>query len=177
MSRCVIDDIWADYRNWLLEQVQFMKKGYDLLMTELHNSPFEFSVDHDENRAEEGLELRDEFLSEYGLLSVIDFKMEECSVLEMLVALAIRIDNEYTGEPGEPHPEIIFWEMVSNLGLDKCTDRRFRKDFVYKVLSIWIKREFERNGVGSIFPLKHSRRDQRDIEIWAQMNEYLTENY
>lgn len=168
--------IWADYKDWLLDQVGFSNESYDLLMDELHNSPFIFLISRDANRAEDGVYLRGDFAEERGCHP--NFAGDtECSVLEMLVALAKRIDSEYIGDPSDEHPEIIFWEMLSNLGLDKCSNRRFRRNHVQNILTIWLRRDFERNGDGSIFPIRHPNRDQTEIEIWSQMNEYLTENY
>lgn len=169
------DKQWDDYGAWLVQYVGFKKKNYSMLMAELHNSPFEFSVDHDDNRAEDGMSLRDEFGADLGFRRV-EFD-KPCSVLEMLVALAVRIENEYIGDPEDEHPEKIFWEMVCNLGLDRCSDKRFNRDYVYNVLKKWIRRDFNKSGHGSIFPLRNSSRDQTRLEIWSQMNEYLTENY
>lgn len=174
MSR-VGDKRWDDYGAWLLRRVGFHDDNYRLLMAELHNSPFEFFVDHDDNRAEDGISLRDEFGTKLGFRR-IEFD-RECSVLEMLVALAIRIENEYIGDPEDEHPELIFWEMVKNLGLDRCTDARFNETYVFNVLKKWIQRDFHKNGHGSIFPLRRSSRDQTKVEIWGQMNEYLSEKY
>ena len=166
---------WDDYRVWLLNRVGFSKKNYNTLMANLHKSPFEIFIDRDDNRAEDGISLRDEFGSDLGFRRVAFDK--PCSVLEMLVALSIRIDNEYIGDPNDEHPENIFWEMLCNLGLDRCTDKRFNEKYVYNILKKWICRDFNKDGRGSIFPLKYSTRDQTRIEIWAQMNEYLSENY
>lgn len=169
------DRQWDRYGEWLLERVGFDRPNYDILMTELHNNPFEFFVDHDDNRAEDGISLRDEFGADLGFRH-IEFD-KPCSVLEMLVALAIRIEDEYIGDPEDEHPEIIFWEMVCNLGLDRCSDKRFNKGYVNSVLKKWIRRDFNKSGHGSIFPLRKPTRDQTRIEIWSQMNEYLSENY
>ena len=33
------------------------------------------------------------------------------------------------------------------------------------------------NGTGGLFPLKRPRVNQRRVEVWYQMSEYLMENY
>ena len=172
-------DLWHDYGVWLLDHVGFRDENYDLLMAELLDYTFVSYVNFDDNRARDGIGLRDDFLYEmdvypeyYDIL-----KGHSCCVLEVLVALAIRIEDEYIGDPKDFHPERIFWEMLCNLGLNKYTNRRFRARDIYDILDTWMRRQFSRSGEGSIFPLRSTKRDQRELQIWDQMNEYLLENY
>lgn len=167
--------MWGDYEKYLLRLVKFRKPNYSKLMWMLHNHPFYVLLEMDQNRAEDGMLLRDDFAGEIGCSS-IGFT-RDCCVLEMLVAFAIRIDEEYIGDPKEPHPEIIFWEMIKNLKLDRCNDDHFNANHVSKILSIWLEREFRSDGSGSIFPLKNADKDQRMLEISLQMNDYLYEKY
>lgn len=167
--------MWSDYGEWLVNRIGFNRPNYILLMAKLHNTPFSFLVDRDDNRASDGESLRDDFGNELGFRSVSFDK--GCSVLEMLVALSIRMDWEYIGDPRDEHPEKIFWEMLCNLGLDKYPDGRFDETKIDIILRKWLDRDFNKNGYGSIFPLRNPKRDQTKIEIWLQMNEYLSENY
>lgn len=167
--------LWDEYGIWLLNHVRFHKKGYSHLMRQLHNTPFIFVLARDENRADDGIVLREEFYREKDIEAGVYDHRDDCSVLEMLVALAIRITDEYIGDPSETHPETIFWEMVYNLGLDVFNDRYFDADEVSHILDRWMTRDFLYDGTDSIFPVNRPRRDQRKIEIWSQMNEYLTE--
>lgn len=171
---------WDHYGYWLIDRVGFKKKRYEDLVFELHTIPFSFCIASDESRVADGLELRDEYYLEMDYISPI-FKDEKCSVLEVLVALAIRIECEYIGDPREEHPEQIFWEMVGNLfNIEQnwrlCTSE-IDRDFIHKKVDIWIKRRFNYDGSGSIFPLKNPDCDQADVNIWGQMNRYLMENY
>lgn len=170
-------DEWSKYGNWLIEKINNRHSHkYTKLLHFLHESPFIAYLDRDEDRLEDGIMLRDEFCSE-NKVPIYIFDYQYCTVLEMLVALALRIDNEWNGDPGEEHPEKIFWEMLKNLKLDKFTDQKFDNDRVLEILGIWITRGFDYDGNGSIFPLKDTNRDQRNCEIWKQMQEYLSENY
>lgn len=166
---------WMEYMDWLLLRVGFKKKGYYLLMKELHNTEFVWVIGRDKNRAGDGINLRNEFFEGMFDRSVSDMMGRPCSVLEMLVALAIRIDDEYTGAPGDPNPEEVFWEMICNLALHGCTDKYINYNAVHQVLDTWMHRDFYPNGNCSIFPLKMTDRDQRELEIWSQMQEYLSE--
>ena len=167
---------WIDYGEWLVEQVHFKRRNYERLMETLHESPFIVFIDRDQSRAEDGLYMRNRYYSEKNLPRDY-FDDEPCSVLEMLVAFAIRIDNEWIGDPSEEHPEIIFWEMLCNLGLDEYYDKVFDCFEVDRILENWLHRDFNFDGNGSIFPLNEPEFDQREIEIWSQMNQYLMEKY
>lgn len=171
------EQIWDEYLDWLLKYVNFKKKGYHRLMEKLHHTDFEWYIERDRNRAEDGLNVRrifEEEMCDHTVQLIFDIP---CSVLEMLVALADRIENEYIGDPNNPHPEDIFWEMLCNLGLDSCTDRMFDPSRVSYILQNWMFRTFDFYGIGSIFPVENPEIDQREIEIWSQMNQYLMENY
>lgn len=157
---------WDEYRYWLLDYVGFKKKNYEHLMAILHDTDYIWVMDRDENRSDDGLSLRDH----YGL-----YFNYPCSVLEMLVALSIRINNDYIGDPGDLHPEIIFWEMICNLNLNRFDDDHMDSDLVSRILDNWMNRRFSITGSGSIFPQgSTSSRDQRKTEIWAQMLEYIS---
>lgn len=165
--------LWSEYGAWLLSRVGFRRRGYILLMDQLHITPFSFVIARDRNRATDGVLLREEFYRENEVDYGVHDHRDDCHVLEMLVALAIRIEEEYTGEGSGSRPDIIFWEMIQNLELDAYDDREFDSEEVEYILDRWMEREFDYNGHGSIFPIRRPIRDQRDVEIWSQMNEYL----
>lgn len=180
MNRHVGNKAWEDYGYWLMERVGFKRKRYENLLLELHYITFHYSIGLDGNRVSDGLELREEYALENDMLDV-KFKDAKCSVLEVLTALAIRIEYEYIGDPREEHPEKIFWEMIENLF---NIERNWRlcgpeidRQFVHYTVEKWLNRGFEPDGRGSIFPLKNPDCDQTEIEIWSQMNRYLMENY
>lgn len=167
--------LWSEYGIWLVNHVRLHKPEYSRLMDQLHNTPFTYILDRDVNRASDGIALREEFYREKDDdIGIYDHR-DDCSVLEMLVALACRIDDEYIGDPSLSRPDLIFWEMVCNLGLDVYDDRHFDSTDVEYIIDRWLDRDFLPDGAGSIFPISNPRKDQREIEIWSQMNEYLTE--
>lgn len=175
-----MEELWDDYLEFLIWRCQIQKlTRFGRLFEILHHVDFEWELERDENRESDGVDLRDE----YDIPDGFDEKTEEafyarrCSVLEMLIGLAIRVDDEFIGDPAEEHPEIFFMEMIENLGLDKFKGNRYTESDVIKIVNRWMHRDFERNGRGSPFPVKKSRRDQRKLEIWDQMNTYISENY
>lgn len=168
-------NLWLDYRDWLINLCHFRRKGYDQLMTQLHFSPFEIVLKRDHNRLQDGLSFRQQFLNENGING--DFSDHPGGILEVLVALAVRIDGEFIGNPSDPAPDYIFWEMICNLGLDKFDDKHYNSDYVYEILGKFVRREYDFNGRGGLFPLKNVQNDQRKVEIYYQMLAYLSENY
>ena len=173
------DKLWYNYGLWLINRVGFKRKKYENLLIELHYIPFHYSISLDRSRAEDGMIVRDIFGLENGYPN-LNFD-EKCSVLELLVALAVRIEYEYIGNPSEEHPEKIFWEMIENLfNMDenwRLCGPEIDVQFVHYTVDKWLDRRFDYDGHGSIFPLKYPDCDQTQIDIWSQMNRYLMENY
>lgn len=175
-----MDELWDDYLQYLIWRggLQKMTK-FGRLFEILHHINFEYILERDENREGDGVELRDD----YSIPYCFDVELEEafydqkCSVLEMLIALSIRVDNEIIGDPSKEHPEKFFMEMIENLGLDIFKGNQYRDADVIKIVRKWIDRKFNKNGIGSPFPLRYDCRDQRKLEIWDQMNAYISENY
>lgn len=186
MSENLYDEcpLWEPYGNWLLLNIGFRKRGYGKLMDHLHRTIFTWTIERDENRAEDGMKYRTEFWSSLGGNAPENLKNsllnKPCSVLEMLIGLAIRVENEYIGDPENPHPEVFFWEMCCNLGLDEFKNKGFsakKCGNCDKKLLTWLKRNHNSDGFGSIFPIKNTERDLKNVEIWSQCMEYLSKNY
>ena len=169
-----------EYFDWLVDQIGGQHHfRYKELLSYLFDYEFTWSykIPTDANRAKDGQYLRTVYANEtHDYLTHTDAK-EPCNVLEMLVALAIRIENDITGEPGNDHPERWFWEMIKNLGIYHMTDGRCRYDTINRSLDRWMDRSYNADGGGGLFPLRRTKRDQRLVPIWDQMNEYLNEEY
>lgn len=167
---------WEAYYKWLMLKLKREDdfgtvSKYSRLMQKLFRTPFRWSVANDDNRAADGLELRTAFDSNYI------FDGRPCSCLEMLLALSIRCDRDVMGEPDRPKETKLFWIMLKNLGLDSEDDRYFDDIYVKEVLKKWLDRDYDRRGYGGIFCVKNDVRDQRKLEIWGQMHEFLEENF
>lgn len=183
MSRAVeahSSEVREEYFQWLcgLVQADDPDHSYWGLMDILFNTEFVWSVENDDNRAGDGLELRSEFEDLTGLECCRD---EPCSVLEMLIALSDRIDF-ILSEPGSMNSSVVwFWEMIENLGLGSFEDEDFfakrAPNRTHFILDRWLNRRFGYDGSGGIFPLREPKNDQRKAEIWYQMQAYLKENF
>ena len=173
--RFMTDDLWRSYEDWLLNLIHVSTRGYLKLFDQLHDKQYTYVIPMDENRASDGISLREDFYREMRLEEAVFDHRDDCSVLEMLVALSIRIDSEYTGDPLNERPDGVFWELLCNMDLDQFPDSNYDHYLVNDILDQWLNREFAYNGDGSPFPICRPRKDQRYSELWSQMMEYLSE--
>ena len=166
-----LDDL---YLTWLYSQVGDVKvrnksRTYWDLFTQLYLKDFVWLVPNDDNRVQDGIDLRWEYISEAGIQVDPEWLDRNCSFLEMLIGLSRRLAFE-----GEGHPPVWFWHLIQNLGLQECTDRpKYNQSEVDERLDIVILRLYDPDGRGGLFPLRYPKHDQRSVEIWYQMNEYL----
>ena len=171
-----------DYLLWLGGFVcpASVQDRYKSLFSVLSERAFVPSVRHDDNREFEGQELRYRYADLEGLSD--DFWVgilpEECLILEMLIAMALRIEEDFMHDPelGNRTGQW-FWEMLDNLGLADMDDLNYDEDYVQMRINIFLDRDYDRDGVGGLFRLKHCPKDvdMRKTEIWYQMGYYISE--
>ena len=170
-----------DYFEWLYAYVSDGRAhghiSYRELFTLLHSIEFTFSVPNDINRARDGVDLRYRYSTAIDDESVMDILDGPCSVLEMLIALAIKCEENIMDDPryGDRTKQW-FWTMLSNLGLSHMTDDIFIEEFVVNRVYDFLERRYEPNGLGGLFYIKDCKEDLRTVEIWNQLCWYLT-NY
>lgn len=176
MSAGTLDE---EYFEWLYTQIAAVRnrnpsRSYWQLCKQLYTTIFSWSVPNDDNRVEDGRDLRYEFLGDQsGGRATEAWAALECSVLEMLVALARRASFESFGEPGE-----WFRKFMQNLRLEGYTDSVYSDAIakeVRKTLTRVVNRTYAQDGGGGIFPLREPASDQRKVELWYQMSAYLLE--
>ena len=154
------------YFEWLCQQVKADKK-YNLLMRKLYSKEYYWTLKMDENRSEDGKNLRKKFGEDFP---------GPCSVLELLVSLSLRWYTEMISYDGsEEGYERYFWKLIKNLGLNKYTDKKFDVERVDYILETFLDRTYEFNGKGGLFPLKKCSEDQRKVELWYQLQNYEIE--
>ncbi len=155
--------------------------GFFELANILYTTPFSWVIDRDSNRAQDAFDLRQEFVSEYVPNADSHWVGLDVSVLEVLTALAQRCSFQTEGALSEDRTTGDWLTlMLDNLGLLRLLDIYAidSEDWEFEVRDIlhrWMFREYQRNGVGGIFPLEHSRTDQRRAELWDQASSYLME--
>lgn len=172
------------YYSWLCNLIDVIQpsRSYQLLTKNLHVKPFYWTVPNDDNRMVDGKELRERFCNEHeNAIFTDEFFNDECSMLELLIALAYRCEGIMVDQCGNMKMCKWYWTMITNVGLSKYTDEVYYdidgELNVDSVLNRIIDRTYQRNGHGGLFPVNHTKADQRKVELWYQMSTYLVENY
>ena len=173
------DRICNDYFEWMYNLVcgeRFSEKlSYKKLLMHLHNTDFIYLIPKDGNRAQDGIDLRYRFAYEYTDIEDADSYLKgPCSVLEMMVALAVRCEETIMDDPTKgDRTRQWFWNMIVSLGFGGMSDDRYDQFFVDKTLDRFLSRKYEPNGKGGLFTIRNPKRDMRRIEIWYQLCDYL----
>lgn len=172
------DRINDEYFDWLCELVdskRFSKHvSYRKLLMHLHNIEFTWIIPLDDNRADDGVQLRRKFALRRNDITLRRYLTGPCSVLEMMVALAVRCeewimdDTQMGNRAGQ-----WFWGMIHNLGLSPMTDSKFDRDFIDDVIARFLNRDYEPDGRGGLFTIRNCSEDLRTVEIWCQLSWYL----
>lgn len=170
----------ARYFDWMFLAVSNHRPRrypYKKLLSFLYDTDFTYTIAMDENRFADGIDLRYRFAQQYNypdpmVSSLLDDR--PCSILEMMVALAIRCE-EHIMEDADIGDRTgnWFWGMIESLGLKSMTDDRYDEYYVEETIRIFLNRQYAPNGEGGLFTIRNCRQDIRNIEIWYQMSLYL----
>ena len=156
------------YFHWLLKFIGngfCRKNSYYELLEYLFNTEYFWSIPMDENRAEDGIDLRHRFVMEceedqeasYVYLS------GPASVLEVLIALSIKMEYIARGSIDIGKAGQWFWGMIKCLSIFDCYDGNFDEKKVEYFLEGWMDPESEI----SIFP-------HEEGELWIQAMNFLS---
>ena len=177
------DEVIHDYFEWLYGLVckdRFAPAiSYRKLLRFLHNADFRYSILRDQNRAEDGIDLRYRFALTRGEdpdeINEITYILERpCTVLEMIIALAIRAEETIMDDAmiGDRTAQW-FWNMVTNMGLGSVTDGNFDPEHVRRKVDKFLDRKYSPDGRGGLFTVRDCDCDLREVEIWYQLCWYL----
>lgn len=165
------------YLMWLYSQVGSVRyknpaRTYWSILRLLYSKEFVWIVPNDDNRVEDGRELRYEFIDDQEIEDVdIEWMNLGCSMLELMIGLSRRLSFETDRESRD-----WFWELMENLELHIYNDKvHIPKDEIEERFNQIIWRTYEPDGIGGFFPLKWPEKDQRDVEIWYQLSAYILE--
>jgi len=150
-----------------------------LLLRELHGMEFYPLIPNDDNRCMDGIQLRDTYLDDGGPEQALP--SGSCTVLEMLIGLSYRLVFETEQSRWEKTTQQWFWILIDNLGLNLVTNNDLSieeyREKIEENVTNFLNRHYKSNGEGGLFPLKKTRKDQKRVEIWYQMSDYILENY
>ena len=157
-------------------------RKYNFLCNSLAKIEFIAIHPQDENRAIDGLELRTQFTDETGLyLDGSSGLTVKCSMLELMAALAIKIENRIMRNTSiGDRTGKWFMIMIDNLGFTDFTNKNWKYDYesyIQNSCKKVIYRDYKSNGDGGLFPLKSMSKNWKNEEIWGQCTAYLRENY
>ena len=172
------EEVEEEYFNWLCGIVcgdRFSSEvSFDRLLRFLHDTIFTYMLKKDKNRAEDGKQLRYRFAVSCDKPELEDYLTGGCTVLEMMVALAIRCEEDFMDDPTMGNRTAQwFWMMITNLGLGGMMDESFDESKARRVINRFLNREYEPDGRGGLFRIKNCKRDLTDVEIWFQLCFYL----
>lgn len=178
MTRLTKKEISDLYFEWIYGIV--CREGYlsgashKKLLHCLHNIKFHPEISMDVNRAKDGIHLRHRFASEHSVDKFFLSEDEPCSVLEMMAALAFRMEEDIMDDPNEGDRT---WEwftaMIFSLGLYDMNDSCFDGVLVEKTIQAFLNRKYSRDGKGGLFFIEDSRDDMRKLDIWKQACRYM----
>lgn len=167
------------YLAWLYARIGSVKetrssKTYWSLARQLFTKEFVWIIPNDDNRVEDGRDLRYRFLEENHIHDVDENWMGlGCSFLELVLGIAQRLTFEADGDPRD-----WFWELLTNINLNVYDDAHINERALKQIDEIIdgiIWRTYEFDGRGGFFPLKEPREDQREVELWYQISAYILE--
>lgn len=176
----VRENVQNEYLNWLIDTVSSKyinsysrSTSYRYLLSHLHDIEFTYTILRDQDRAEEGEYLRYRFAmaQDYDDVDwVLDILDGSCSVLEMMVALAIHCEESIMDNPtvGDRTGQW-FWGMIVNLGLGDMCDARYDKHIVETAICRFLNRDYEPDGTGGLFRIRNCEYDLRTVDIWHQL--------
>lgn len=179
MTRTNVEDEYFEWMyNLVCEGRYSANHSYRKLLIYLHSIEFSWLIPKDANRADDGESMRRRFAFEFEdpeeQAYILDCLSRPCSVLEMILALAIRCENDIMDDSsvGDRTGQW-FWKMIVNLGLGSMTDERFDRYYVRNVIARFLNRKYEPDGRGGLFTVSNCEHDLRDVEIWTQMLYFL----
>lgn len=174
-----IRQINEEYFEWLYNIVcgdRYSKQiSYRKLLMYLHDTEFRYLLFKDGARAEDGISLRYRFACDRLDIHDADLYIEgPCSVLEMMIALALRCEENIMDDPliGNRTAQW-FWGMIVNLGLGAMSDSRFDLRKVERAVTRLLERDYDQDGSGGLFTVRDCTADLRNVEIWIQLCWYL----
>ena len=164
------------YFSWLCDVVGVNSNGlcnYRKLMTYLHGIEFRYTIPRDVNRYEDGQELRNSYILLHETNSIRKYLDGPCSVLEMMIALALRLETNVTDGRIGDRTRQWFWGMIVSLGLGPMTDEFYDRKEVSDIMRRFMNHKYAPNGKGGLVTIRGYKGDLRDKEIAFQMYRYI----
>lgn len=164
------------YFKWLVGFIGY-DSNYSMVLEDLFNKEFIWLIDYDENLAENGKSLRDDFYyssdTNQKLVEMYGDIEGPCSVLEMMVKLAIDCEETIMTDGEHDNTPKWFWIMMDNLGLNDYDNSSYNEEKVDEIVEIFMSRRYDNYGNGNIFRFKNRVTGLKNMDIWIQLNQFL----
>lgn len=169
--------VFADnYTDWLYEVSETWiskcsAKSYHRAIVRLDHALFKSDIPRDKNRIDDAVTL---WKTTTGMT---EDTLAEASILEVMISLALRCENEIMHDPrlGD-QTHLWFWMMFHSLGLEPFDDDNYDPKAINDIIEKLNRRRYFRNGKGGLFAVySHPEIDMRKTEVWYQMQLALCE--
>lgn len=185
----VSDDLLIqEYFEYICEVLHCDSNGeyymFSQLIERLWKTPYVTSNEYDLNRWSDGVSYRRQFAWKCDYpYSVIDrhplLGNEDvfgCRMLEMMVALANKMEETLLDNWKEDRTYIWFWRMVTSLRLYEFDDSRFESVAVDEIIDRFMRGLYAPDGTGDLFTIYELGYDCRDHQIFDKMQKWVHEN-
>ena len=177
MSRSFKHFEWPDnYYIWLCDLIDLeTHSGYSDLISFLYCTEFIWSVPTDSNRAQDGIDLRLDYISD-NPDDDGEWVDDACSWLEMLIALARRVRTDIMPD-FNISVDGWFWQFISD---KERINYRNLDDFSSENLPLFQEfvtflKDDSKKVAKKV--ANDEKKWQMDEDIWRKINRYLAENY
>lgn len=166
------DRVSSRYFKWLCRMVNDgsgRELKYERLLYDMYVIPFYSDILLDDNRVGDVESMR-QYYSD--VVEPLDnpksfFETKPISVLEVLVAMARRIDRE----DGLLTAGELFWAMITNSVLPNLN----YDDDIFDGVTFILDRKYDDYGNGSFFPTKISHKNWPKLQLWGQAMSWISE--
>lgn len=146
----------------------------------LHSTEFTWTLENDANRADDGLKLRYRILTSHPELMknpnlcIYSFTFNTCSVLELILSLAERMEQILASfDLGDRTLQWV-WNMLTSIGIATVSDDIYHEPYVKMQVTNMLNRNYEFTGKGGLFYIPTTTIDLRTLPIWDQVNMFVT---
>jgi hypothetical protein len=161
----------VEYYRWLVDQIDIRNGNtFNKLFEIMHNVEFIWTIQGDDSRVADAIELRQEFTNEREP----NLNLGSATFLEVVIALSRRAAFISGEEKLAPQWA---WILLKNIHVHTASDPLSPDKTMHlnDRLNVVIWRQYREDGHGGFFPLQNPEQDQTQVEIWYQMNAYINE--
>ena len=175
------------YFEFLVEAIELddRTEQYSMLLEYLFEEPFivDKHFELDEDRVENGLEMREKYIDIYVSKDSRDDFIREfdrgfkggISVLEFFISLSEKMSEMLYFDS---HRNEFFWQIIDNLGLNCMDDGEFDQAIVDDILEKLFNRRYGRDGSGGgMFYVPNSKFNLTNLDFLRQAQIWLSHNF